>query len=99
MPTKVKTVIVIGAVLFLGAITYLTVKIRAHVVQTRALTKLKADNPVEYYVLHTPVTQKGDELQNAMAGSWRLAGAHSRPTGPFVILQAGYHHFKIFSGT
>ena len=97
---KAKTAIVIGGVLILAAITFLTVKIRAHVIQARGLTQLKADNPVEYYVLHTPMTQKGDELKNAMEGTWRLTGAHSRRTGGFVYLQPlGNYYFKTFTET
>ncbi|MGB7747534.1 MAG: hypothetical protein WBN75_09635 [Verrucomicrobiia bacterium] len=96
---KAKTAIVIGVVLVLGAITFLTVKIRAHVIQTRALAELKENNPVEYYVLHTPMTQKGDELKNEMEGKWRLTGAHSRRTGGFVFLQPGNYYFKIFTET
>jgi hypothetical protein len=96
---KAKTAVVIVVVLFLGAITYLTVKIRAHVIQTRELAELKADNPVEYYVLHTPMTQKEDELRSEMEGTWQLAGAHSRSTGGFVLLQAGNYFFKTFTET
>jgi hypothetical protein len=97
--TKAKMAIVIGVVLFLGAITFLTVKIRAHLIQTKALAELKADNPVEYYVLHTPMTQEGDELKNEMEGTWKLTGAHSRRTGGFVFLQPGNYYFKTFTET
>jgi hypothetical protein len=96
---KAKTAIVIVVVLVLGAITFITVKIRAHMIQTRALAELKADNPVEYYVLHTPLTQKGDELKNEMEGTWQLTGAHSRRTGGFVFLQPGNYFFKTFTET
>jgi hypothetical protein len=96
---KAKTAIVISVVLVLGAITYLTVKIRTHVIQTRALAELKENNPVEYYVLHTPLTQKGDELKNDMEGKWQLVGAHSRRTGGFVFLQPGNYFFKTFTET
>jgi hypothetical protein len=96
--SKAKTAIVTGVVLSLVAITYLTVKIRAHVIQARELAELKADNPVEYYVLHTPMTQKEDELRNEMEGKWQLAGAHSRRTGGFVYLQPfGNSYFKTFT--
>jgi len=96
---KAKTAIVIGVVLFLGAITFLTVKIRAHVIQTKALAELKKNNPVEYDVLNTPMTQNEDQLRNAMEGNWQLAGAHSRRTGGFVFLQPGNYYFKMFTET
>jgi hypothetical protein len=54
---------------------------------------------VEYYVLHTPLTQKGDELKNEMEGTWQLTGAHSRRTGGFVFLQPGNYFFKTFTET
>lgn len=99
MSPKVKTVIAIVVVLFLCAITFLIVKVRAHMIQKRALAELEENNPVEYYVLHTPMTQKEDELKNEMEGTWRLAGAHSRRTGGFVFLQPGNYFFKMFTET
>jgi hypothetical protein len=70
------------------------------VVAKRELAQLKVDNPVEYYVLHTPMTKKEDELKNEMEGTWRLAGAHSRRTGGFVYLQpSGNYYFKTFTLT
>src|ERR1700733_2821578 len=96
---KAKTAIVIVVVLFLGAITFLAVKIRGHVIQQRVLAALKENNPVEYYVLHTPMTQNEDELKNEMEGTWQLAGAHSRRTGQFVFLKPGNYFFKMFTET
>jgi len=96
---KAKTAIVIVVVLFLGAIAFLTFKIRAHVIQTRALAELKENNPVEYYVRHTPLTQKGDELRNEMEGTWQLRALHSRRTGTFVFLPPGNFNFKTFTET
>ena len=71
---KTKMGIIVGivalvAVLVLGGIAFLILKVRAHVVQARALAELKADNPVEYYVLHTLMVQSEDELKNDMVGT------------------------------
>ena len=75
------------------------VKVRAHMVHARALADLKADNPVEYYVLHTPMVQTEDELKNDMVGTWQLAGARSRTTGKFVFLQSPVSYHKMFTLT
>ena len=101
---KSKTGIIIGivalvAVLVLGGITCLILKVRARVVQARALAELKADNPVEYYVLHTPMVQSEDELKSEMVGTWQLRGAKSRATGSFVFLLPGNLYFKSFTHT
>ena len=101
---KSKTGIIIGivtlvAVLVLGGITLLLLKVRAHTVQARALAELKADNPVEYYVLHTPLVQSEDELKSEMVGTWQLKGAKSRATGSFVFLLPGNLYFKSFTLT
>ncbi len=101
---KTNTAIIIGivalaAVLVLGGFTFLFLKIRAHMVQARALAELKADNPVEYFVLHTPLVQTEDELKNDMVGTWQLKGARSRSTGEFVFLLPGNLYFKSFTLT
>jgi len=62
---KTRTAIIVGsvtlvAVLVLVGITLLFLMVRAQGAQRRALEELKAANPVEYYVLHTPLTQSGD---------------------------------------
>src|SRR4029077_13586424 len=87
------------AVLVLGGITILILKVRAHVVQERDLAKLKADNPVEYYLQHTPLVQTEDELKNAMVGAWQLAGAKSARTGEFVRLEFPQNYRKTFTLT
>jgi len=101
---KTKTAIIIGvvaliAVLILGGIAFLLLKVRAHVVEARALAGLKADNPVEYYVLHTPRVQSEDELKNEMVGTWQLMGAKSGRTGGFVMLQTPSLYIKSFTLT
>ena len=101
---KTKTGIIIGtvalvAVFVLGGLMFLLIKVRAHVVQARALAQLKADNPVEYYVLHTPPATSEDGLKSEMVGTWRLAGAKSRQTGEFVYLLPGNFYFKSFTLT
>ncbi len=101
---KTKTGIIVGilalvAVLVLGGITFLVLKVRAHAVRARALAELKADNPVEYFVLHTPMVQSEDGLRNEMVGTWQLAGAKSARTGGFVMLQSPGLYCKSFTLT
>jgi hypothetical protein len=101
---KTKTKVIAGivalvAILVLGGITLLILKVRAHRVQSRALAGLKENNPVEYYILHTPLTQTGDELRSAMVGTWQLAGAKSLQTGEFVRLESPQNYQKTFTLT
>ena len=101
---KTKTAIIVGivalvAVLILGGITFLIFKVRVHMAQEKALAELKADNPVEYYVLHTPMAQSEDELKNEMVGKWQLMGAKSGRTGGFVMLQTPGLYLKSFTLT
>jgi hypothetical protein len=102
---KTKTAIIMGivalvAALVLGGLTFLVLKFRAHAVQERTLARMKADNPVEYYILHTPPVQSEDELKNEMVGKWQLMGAKSQRTGGFVVLQPGSgYYFKSFTLT
>jgi len=101
---KTKTKVVVGivalvAILVLGGITLLILKVRAHVAQRRALAELKEINPVEYYVLHTPLTLTEDELRSAMAGTWQLAGAKSLRSGEFVRLESPQNYHKTFTLT
>jgi hypothetical protein len=101
---KTRTGIIVGivalvAVLVLGGITLLIFRVRAHTAQARALAELKADNPVEYQVLHTPLTQTEDELRSAMVGTWQLAGAKSLQSGEFVRLESPQNYQKTFTLT
>jgi hypothetical protein len=101
---KTKTAIIISvvalvAVLVLGGITFFFLKVRAQMVRQRELTELKQNNPVEYYVLHTPLTQKEDELRSGMVGTWQLMGAKSGRTGGFVMLQTPSLYIKSFTLT
>jgi hypothetical protein len=101
---RTKTAIIVGivalvAVLLLGGITFLLLKVRAHRVQAGVLARLKADNPVEYYVLHTPAAQSEDDLKNEMVGTWQLIGAKSGRTGQFVHLQSPGSYHKTFTLT
>jgi hypothetical protein len=59
----------------------------------------KQANPVEYYILHTSMTQTGDQLRNALVGEWRLVGAKSTKTGKFVVLDPNNRYFKTFTLT
>ena len=99
---KAKTGIIIGvvalaAVLVLGGILFAVLKMRAQAAERRALARLKEENPVEYYVLHTPLTQSEEQLKNLMAGKWELAGNKSQ--GQFYSAPAGNNYFKIFTPT
>lgn len=96
---KTAIIIAIGVVFFLGAITFLILKARAHVDQKRALAVLKEENPVEYHVLHTPMVQSESELKNELVGTWEMAGARSRNTGQFFFLQPHSGYFKMFTLT
>ena len=101
---KTKTAVIVGivaliAVLIFGGVTFFILKIRAQAVQQRELAELKADNPVEYYVLHTPLTQREDQLRSGMVGTWQLMGAKSRRTGDFVLLQTPNLYLKMFTLT
>jgi len=101
---KTKTKVVAGvvalvAILVLGGITLLFLKVKAQGAHRRALEELKAANPVEYYVLHTPLTQTEDELRGAMVGTWQLAGVKSARTGGFVRLDSPQNYHKTFALT
>jgi hypothetical protein len=91
--------VILVVVLVLGGLTFLALKIRAQAAQRRALEELKAANPVEYYIQHTPLTQTGDDLRNAMVGAWHLAGAKSLRTGEFVRLESPQSYRKTFTLT
>jgi len=60
---------------------------------------MKEQNPVEYYLLHTQLKQTEDELRNALAGTWELAGAKSLQSGEFVQLEAPQNFQKTFTLT
>ena len=93
-------IVALVAVVILGGFAFLILKVRAHMVQARALAELKADDPVEYYVLHTPLVQNEDGLKNEMVGTWQLVGAKSQRTGGFVFLLPGSgYYFKSFTLT
>jgi len=101
---KTRTAVIVGTlvlvvILIVVGITFLFLKVRAASAQTRAMAALKADNPVEYYVLHTPISQSEDELKSDMVGTWELTGAKSRRTGGFVILQSPGSYLKTFTLT
>ena len=101
---KTKTGIIIGivalvAVLVLDGFTFLIVKVRERVVQARAMAELKADNPVEYYILHTPMVQSESDLKDGLVGTWQLAGAKSLQSGEFVRLVSPQHYRKTFTLT
>ena len=101
---RTKNTVILGMVilvvaLVLGGLTFLALKIRAQAAQRRALEELKAANPVEYYVLHTPLTQTGDDLRNAMVGTWKLAALRNRQTGDFNVFVQRAGHYKTWTLT
>ena len=101
---QTRSALIVGTVIFvvvlvLGGLAMLGLKIRAQTAQRRALEKLKAANPIEYYIQHTPLTQTGDDLRNALVGTWELVGAKSRRTGGFVTLMSPQNYHKTFTLT
>ena len=101
---RTRTVLILGTVilvmvLVLGGLTFLAFKTRAQAAQRRALEKLKAANPVEYHLLHTPLKQTGDELRHTMAGTWELRGSMNRQIGLFILLPARSGYFKTWTPT
>ena len=101
---RTRNAVILGAVilavaLVLGGLTVLALKMRAQSAQRRALEELKARNPVEYYILHTPLTQTGDDLRNAMIGTWKLAAVRNRQTGAFNVLILRSGNYKTWTLT
>lgn len=92
-------IVALVAVLVFGGLVWLALVLRAQAAHRRALAELKENNPVEYYMLHTPLTQTEDELKNAMVGAWQLAGARSLQTGEFVRLESPQNYRKTFTLT
>jgi hypothetical protein len=97
--TVIISVVALVGVLVLGGITFFLLRVRAQMIHARELTELKADNPVEYYILHTPLTKTEDELRGEMVGTWQLMGAKSGRTGDFVMLQTPKLYIKSFTLT
>lgn len=101
---KTKMVLLVSAgallvALLFGGIVFFILKTRAQVAKARALAELKEDNPVEYYILHTPRAQNESELRNALIGTWRLEGARSFSSGEFVRLSRPDDFHKTFTPT
>ena len=101
---RTRNVVILGTVilvvaLVLGGLTFLGLKIHSQVAQRRALEQLKTANPVEYYIRHTPLSQTGDDLRNAMLGTWELRGSVNRQTGQFIFVPARSGYFKTWTPT
>ena len=101
---KNNTAIIIGVlalagIVILGGIGWLAFKLHAKAAQRRALEELKAANPVEYYIQHTPLAQTGDDLRNALIGTWELRGSRNRQTGQFISIPAHSGYFKTWTPT
>jgi len=103
-------VFAIVAVLLLGGLLWLKRKGRAHYSLNREQAglkqeevgkdELKQENPVEYFIIHAPMTQTDDDqLRNALVGNWKLVGAKSVTTSNFVVLDPNNLFFKTFTLT
>jgi hypothetical protein len=82
-----------------GGLGFLAVKLRAQSAQRRALEELKENNPVEYFILRTPMAQNESDVKAGLAGTWHLAGAKSLKTGEFVRLESPQSYCKTFTLT
>ncbi|HUB86482.1 MAG TPA: hypothetical protein VMB22_01215 [Verrucomicrobiae bacterium] len=101
---KSKTAVIIGvgilvAALFFGGIVFFVFKAMVRAAQAKELTELKENNPVEYYVLHTPLQQNQDDLRRSLVGTWELMGARSSMTGEFTRLSSPQNFHKTFTLT
>ena len=101
---RTRNAVILGTVIFvvalvLGGLVFLALKIHAQSARQRALEELKASNPVEYYIQHTPLTQTGDDLRNALVGTWELRGSRNRQTGEFRFIPASSGYFKTWTLT
>lgn len=95
--TKTTLTLIVAGALFLGGVIWLGSKMTVHIRESRALAELKEENPVEYYVLHTPGAKDEVTLKNQMVGLWKLTGAKSLKTGEFVQLRSANLYFKSFT--
>jgi hypothetical protein len=86
----VKVMFAVIIVVSLGGLLWLMVEKHA---------QSKRENPVEYFILHTSMTQTGDQLRNTLVGEWKLVGAKSIKTGKFVVLDSNNLFFKTFTLT
>lgn len=101
---KLRTAIGVGIGILIVVLAFTGIGIfiyKAHVkaAQARALAELKENNPVEYYVLHTPLTMNENDLRHALVGQWQLVGAKSRRTGDFVTMMQPQNFHKTFTLT
>lgn len=101
--TKAKTALVTGVIL-LATVSVTTVALKEFTFGKTASNpdvsssgSLNETNPVEYYVLHTPLLQNNEQLRNDLVGTWKLVGAKSLKTGKFVVLAAGNRFYKTFT--
>ena len=101
--TKAKTAVIasVCVLLLAGTGAVIIVKSQSNRAPSGNLSQdaLEQENPVEHYVLHTPLTQTDDQLRNALVGKWKLVGAKSMKTGKFVVLDPNNHFFKSFTLT
>ena len=93
------SVVVLVALLVLGGLTFVGLKLRAQSARKRALAELKASNPVEYYLLHTPMTLTDEQLRSGLVGTWQMKGLMNRQTGDFIFLPEHNGYFKTWTLT
>lgn len=103
--SKAKTAIVTGAILVAAVgtttITWNELARRTSVPNPAASSSggLNETNPVEYYILHTPLLQNNEQLRSDLVGTWKLTGAKSIKTGKFVVLAPENRFYKTFTLT
>jgi RNA polymerase sigma factor (sigma-70 family) len=103
--TKAKTAIVTGAIL-VAAVGTTTITLNEFAFRKPASHPdasspggLNETNPVEYYILHTPLLQNNEQLRSDLVGTWKLTGAKSLKTGKFVVLAPENRFYKTFTLT
>jgi RNA polymerase sigma factor (sigma-70 family) len=103
--TKAKTAIVTGAIL-VAAVGTTTITLNEFAFRKPASHPdasspggLNETNPVEYYILHTPLLQNNEQLRSDLIGTWKLTGAKSLKTGKFVVLAPENRFYKTFTLT
>ena len=84
-------------VLALAGIAALIARSRAEAAQAARERKLAVENPVEYKVLHEPLTQNESDLKHQLVGTWKMAGSKSWNATAFTYNPANSGEFKTFT--
>jgi hypothetical protein len=99
--SKLALIIVLGGlfvVLFLGGIGFFAHKLMVQSAQRKEMEELKKENPVEYYIQHTPA-KNAEDVRASMLGTWRMAALRNRQTGDFIFLGPNSLNFKSWTQT